>query len=46
MNTVRATDPETFAVIAALLLTVAVAASYVPARRAARIDPMVTLRDK
>src|SRR5262249_27688894 len=43
---VRATDPETFTGIAALLMAVTVAASYVPARRAARIDPMVTLRDE
>jgi predicted permease len=43
---VRATDPLTFVGIAALLILVAVAASYVPARRAARIDPMVTLRNE
>ena len=41
---VRPSDPLTFAVIAAALAAVAVAASYVPARRAARIDPIVSLR--
>jgi ABC-type antimicrobial peptide transport system permease subunit len=37
-------DPLTFTVIAALLGLTALLASYVPARRAARIDPMVSLR--
>ena len=37
---VSATDRVTFAAIAALFLVVALAASYIPARRAARIDPM------
>jgi predicted permease len=43
---VRARDPLTFGGIAGLLILVAVAASYVPARRAARIDPMAALRDE
>jgi ABC-type antimicrobial peptide transport system permease subunit len=41
---VRSTDPLTFIGIAALLSLVALLASYIPARRAARIDPMVSLR--
>ena len=41
---VSATDPGTFAAIAMLFLFVALAASYIPARRATRIDPMAALR--
>jgi ABC-type antimicrobial peptide transport system permease subunit len=37
-------DPPTFALAAALLAAVAISASFIPARRAARVDPMVALR--
>jgi putative ABC transport system permease protein len=41
---VSPSDPLTFASIAALLAATAMAASFVPARRAARIDPMRAFR--
>ncbi|HUI41217.1 MAG TPA: FtsX-like permease family protein, partial [Terriglobia bacterium] len=41
---VRPTDPATFVVVSAVLVAVSMLASYIPARRATRVDPMVALR--
>jgi ABC-type antimicrobial peptide transport system permease subunit len=41
---VTSSDPITFIAVAVSLVTVALAASYIPARRASRIDPATALR--
>jgi putative ABC transport system permease protein len=43
---VHRTDPLTFAVVIGLLAALALAASYIPARRAMRVDPILALRDE
>jgi putative ABC transport system permease protein len=41
---VKPGDPSTLSVVSALLLTVSLAASYIPARRAANVDPLTSLK--
>jgi putative ABC transport system permease protein len=46
LHEISATDPVTFFGVALLLTAVAMLASYIPARRAARVDPMIALREE
>jgi predicted permease len=43
---VRPTDPAVYAAVSFVLIVVALLASYLPARRASRIDPLIALRDE
>jgi len=44
VKNVEPNDPVTFALVTIVLLAAALIAAYLPARRAARVDPMVALR--
>jgi len=43
---VSTTDPATFALIALLMVSVALIASYIPARRATKVDPLQAIRNE
>jgi putative ABC transport system permease protein len=43
---VQPTDPAVYAAVSLVLIAVAILASYLPARRASRIDPLIALRDE
>jgi putative ABC transport system permease protein len=44
LHGVSAHDPATFAVVPAVLVAVALLASWLPARRATRVDPLLALK--
>jgi len=41
---IKPNDPATFGVVTAILMIVSVLAAYVPARRATRVEPVISLR--
>ncbi len=43
---VKASDPLTFGAVALVLTAIALFSTYIPARRAARVDPALALRDE
>jgi len=43
---VNATDPATYAAIVVLFVLIAMTASWIPARRASRLDPMAAIREE
>jgi ABC-type antimicrobial peptide transport system permease subunit len=46
LHGIEAHDPLTFVVIALLLAMVSIAATFIPARRATRVDPIIALREQ
>jgi putative ABC transport system permease protein len=43
---IRPNDPVTFLIVAILVGAISILAAYIPARRAARIEPLVALREE